>query len=421
LIDFGAVKEAVTTVLDSHGSASSIVIGTPGYMPLEQAAGRPAYASDLYSLALTAIVALTGKGPRDLVDRATGEIEWRPYAPATSPALASVLDRAIEPRSRDRFRTAEEMLDALRGATVPLAPDPKRLIVPTPPVFGPNGETIVEAVSPRDWTGTVVEERSEPPTKPRATETSKPFPLPARQTAEPLPYTAIACAILFALAATISPMRIAISGLTPLGLDIVNGVFHIGLVGYCAILLGNQRRHAVVAAGCGVVGALTVTINGTINRGLILLLFIAATVLAAMCWRSAARAPRRVVGATATRYLVLGLSFAAASILVGTTEGQISEGGVVVLPLLIVACGLACIGGWYVRGPLVLATAIGTGLGLLVAEGSLSLQRNKQALELASLVEIAAFLVALGAFLWERNRRGSVTSISSMDSTRRSS
>ncbi|HEY9663030.1 MAG TPA: serine/threonine-protein kinase, partial [Allocoleopsis sp.] len=36
LIDFGAVKEPVTTLLNAHGyTMSSIVIGTPGYMPAE--------------------------------------------------------------------------------------------------------------------------------------------------------------------------------------------------------------------------------------------------------------------------------------------------------------------------------------------------------------------------------------------------
>ncbi|NEQ24139.1 MAG: serine/threonine protein kinase, partial [Microcoleus sp. SIO2G3] len=49
LIDFGAVKETLsTTLINSQGQpVSSIAIGTPGYMPPEQAAGRPVYSSDL--------------------------------------------------------------------------------------------------------------------------------------------------------------------------------------------------------------------------------------------------------------------------------------------------------------------------------------------------------------------------------------
>src|SRR6185503_11859230 len=54
LIDFGAVKEVVTSSVDSQGrQISSIIIGTRGYMPLEQAAGYPVFSSDLYSLGLT--------------------------------------------------------------------------------------------------------------------------------------------------------------------------------------------------------------------------------------------------------------------------------------------------------------------------------------------------------------------------------
>ena len=64
LIDFGAVKETMGTVINSQGQSSrSIVIGTPGFMASEQSAGRPIYASDLYSLGLTAIYLLTGKTP----------------------------------------------------------------------------------------------------------------------------------------------------------------------------------------------------------------------------------------------------------------------------------------------------------------------------------------------------------------------
>ncbi|MEL7360373.1 MAG: hypothetical protein AAFN40_28075 [Cyanobacteria bacterium J06560_6] len=46
LIDFGAVKELMTTVINTAGATkSSLVIGTPGFMPPEQAAGRPTCSS----------------------------------------------------------------------------------------------------------------------------------------------------------------------------------------------------------------------------------------------------------------------------------------------------------------------------------------------------------------------------------------
>lgn len=75
LIDFGIVKEAVATMINSNGkTAYSIAWGTPGYMPSEQAAGRPVYSSDLYSLGLTAVFLLTGKTPQYLeIDPHTGK------------------------------------------------------------------------------------------------------------------------------------------------------------------------------------------------------------------------------------------------------------------------------------------------------------------------------------------------------------
>jgi serine/threonine protein kinase, bacterial len=117
LIDFGAVKETMGTVVTASGrDTNSIVIGTPGFMPSEQTAGRPVYGSDLYSLALTGIYLLTSKYPQAFTtDLATGEIRWRQDAPHTSTTLAEILDRAIHPYPHDRFKSAKEMLDTLQN------------------------------------------------------------------------------------------------------------------------------------------------------------------------------------------------------------------------------------------------------------------------------------------------------------------
>lgn len=119
LIDFGAVRETMSTVVNSQGNAThSIVIGSPGFMPSEQAVGRPVYSSDLYSLGLTAIYLLTGKLPQELeTNYQNGEIIWQPYALSVSPSLATVLDRAIKSQPQDRYSSAREMLDALSHAS----------------------------------------------------------------------------------------------------------------------------------------------------------------------------------------------------------------------------------------------------------------------------------------------------------------
>ncbi|MBE9198042.1 MULTISPECIES: serine/threonine-protein kinase [unclassified Nodularia (in: cyanobacteria)] len=125
LIDFGAVKETIRSVVSSsHHPTRSLVIGTPGYMPTEQAIGRPVYATDIYSLGLTAIYLLTGKHPPELqIHLQTGEILWQEFAPDVSPHLAKVINQAIQPHVSDRYSTASKMLYALKSAT-DISPQP---------------------------------------------------------------------------------------------------------------------------------------------------------------------------------------------------------------------------------------------------------------------------------------------------------
>jgi serine/threonine protein kinase, bacterial len=133
LIDFGAIRESMGTVVNSQGNpTSSIVIGTPGYMPSEQAAGRPVYSSDLYSLGMTVIYLLTGKQAQQLeTDSQTGEIVWRQYASHLSPIMATVIDQAIAYHPRDRYSTARAMLDTLQSIANPIPPTQPVLTQPT--------------------------------------------------------------------------------------------------------------------------------------------------------------------------------------------------------------------------------------------------------------------------------------------------
>ena len=129
LIDFGAVKEVMSPAEErSQPATKTVVVGTPSYMAPEQAVGRPVYASDLYSLALTAIHLLTGKSPEDLPDDPqTGEILWRQSLPNLRGPLANVLDKALRFHPRDRFASADEMLSDLNGSS-------RRLALPLPSV-----------------------------------------------------------------------------------------------------------------------------------------------------------------------------------------------------------------------------------------------------------------------------------------------
>ncbi|MEA5596674.1 protein kinase domain-containing protein [Rivularia sp. UHCC 0363] len=121
LIDFGAVRETMGTAVNSQGSLTrSIIIGTPGYMPSEQAAGRAVYSSDLYSLSLTIVYLLSGKSPQQLeTDSHTGEIIWESDVKNISSSFKTVINKAIAFHPRERFSSASEMLQALQNSDAP--------------------------------------------------------------------------------------------------------------------------------------------------------------------------------------------------------------------------------------------------------------------------------------------------------------
>ncbi|WP_431191345.1 macro domain-containing protein [Funiculus sociatus] len=118
LIDFGAVKQFGTQVINSQGATSfTIAIGSPGYMPNEQIAGKPRFSSDIYAVGMLAIQAFTGLHPRELPeDSNTSEIIWRDRVQA-SPNLANILDKMVCYDFRQRYQSAAQALQALDGVS----------------------------------------------------------------------------------------------------------------------------------------------------------------------------------------------------------------------------------------------------------------------------------------------------------------
>jgi formylglycine-generating enzyme required for sulfatase activity len=129
LIDFGAVKEIGTLMMNSQGEVtSSIVIGSSGYMPNEQKNGKPTLASDIYALGMTAIQALTGILPINLPeDPETGEIIWQNQA-QVSENLADILTKMVRRHHSLRYISAREALAALTSNSE--ANIPTRVISP---------------------------------------------------------------------------------------------------------------------------------------------------------------------------------------------------------------------------------------------------------------------------------------------------
>ena len=120
LIDFGAVKEVSTQPLSQLGSqlgqgqTSSLVIGSPGYMPNEQYSGKTMFASDIYAVGIIAVQALTGLAPNQIPeDPKTSEFCWRDRIQVT-PTLGDVIDKMVRFDFRQRYQSATEVLEALQ-------------------------------------------------------------------------------------------------------------------------------------------------------------------------------------------------------------------------------------------------------------------------------------------------------------------
>ncbi len=117
LIDFGAVKEVTTKVLDSQEeSAFTIGIGTKGYAPSEQCLGRPQYGSDIYAVGMIGIKALTGKAPHELERDNRGEVQWMDEA-IVSNALAQILNKMVHEDYQQRYQSTSQVLAALDEIT----------------------------------------------------------------------------------------------------------------------------------------------------------------------------------------------------------------------------------------------------------------------------------------------------------------
>ncbi|UKP00193.1 serine/threonine-protein kinase [Nostoc sp. UHCC 0870] len=115
LIDFGAVKQVHTRMITAPGQTEmTVAIGTPGYMSIEQGRGKPHANSDIYSLGVLCIQALTGLHPREFEeDPHTGEILWQ-YRATVTPVLASVISKMVVNHFKQRYQSATEVLEALQ-------------------------------------------------------------------------------------------------------------------------------------------------------------------------------------------------------------------------------------------------------------------------------------------------------------------
>jgi serine/threonine-protein kinase len=115
LIDFGGVKQlpASQGFWRTQLVGNNTLLGKKGYAPEEQLRqGKVFLSSDLYSLAVTALVLLTGQEPQKLYDSYQGLWYWGKQI-QVSPKLESVLKKMLAYKPSDRYQRAEQILKDL--------------------------------------------------------------------------------------------------------------------------------------------------------------------------------------------------------------------------------------------------------------------------------------------------------------------
>jgi serine/threonine protein kinase len=141
LLDFGAVKKVTNAPLGISGSSTGIY--SQGFAPPEQMSGGEVYPStDLYALAVTMLMLLTGMEVTKLFDSYNNQWKWRTDA-NVSDHLANILDRMLIAAPNQRFQSAQEVLNALNqpltrtpdteiNIRTPASPTPTPQPTPTP-------------------------------------------------------------------------------------------------------------------------------------------------------------------------------------------------------------------------------------------------------------------------------------------------
>jgi len=123
LVDFGFARLGGENL-----AASSMVKGTMGFMPPEQLFNRDlTTASDLYSLGATLICLVTGTRPADIGTLIMPDyrIRFRELVPPLHRSWLNWLERLVEPRPENRYRSAQAALAELRTLDIHRVPKVK--------------------------------------------------------------------------------------------------------------------------------------------------------------------------------------------------------------------------------------------------------------------------------------------------------
>jgi tetratricopeptide (TPR) repeat protein len=117
VMDFG-----LAMAQDMRITTGNMIMGTPLYMSPEQAQGQEVDArTDIYALGMVLYELLTGAPPilgQDILERQISEMPPPPSSknPAITPELDAIIMKCIAKNREERYPTAQELQEALRGA-----------------------------------------------------------------------------------------------------------------------------------------------------------------------------------------------------------------------------------------------------------------------------------------------------------------
>jgi len=125
LVDFGGVQTRAPSEL-----GGSTVVGTSGYMPVEQIMGHASPASDLYAIGATLAHLHSGVHPSKMGVREM-RLDFEPYVRA-SPSMLALMRALLEPDVAHRPASAEDALTILEGSTRALVVAADTSVAPAP-------------------------------------------------------------------------------------------------------------------------------------------------------------------------------------------------------------------------------------------------------------------------------------------------
>jgi serine/threonine protein kinase len=138
LIDFGIGRSDLIQRQHQSEAAPQSIVGKVGYAPYEQIwLGQSFPSSDLYSLAVTAVVMLTGIDPHTLNSQASVKDQWHSKA-SVSDDLGRMLDRMLEAAPAKRYQSAAAVLADLEQFTRATLHCPITTVSAPLPIAGAN-------------------------------------------------------------------------------------------------------------------------------------------------------------------------------------------------------------------------------------------------------------------------------------------